>query len=375
MPIVRILPSSSAAHAEVAFAYDREIVGIVRAIRTSRWLPRRKRWRIERTALDALLAELDRHGITVDLRPLEPPPRAQHQASPALAADRASQLADVERELKLRRYSARTRRAYLKLLRRFLCELEPGALDAARIRAYVVAFVDRDISAGYHSQLVAALRFFCEHVLHDRALAGAIPTPRRQRALPAVLSVEEVRRLFEALGNPKHRVMALLLYSAGVRVGELVRLRVADLDADRELIRVRQGKGSKDRYTLYSDTAAAAVRHYRGLYLPTEWLFTGARPGRPISARTVQKVLSAAGRRAAIEKRVTPHVLRHSFATHLLEQGIGLRYIQDLLGHASPATTEVYTHVTRQDLVRIRSPLDTLGLPTAPRPERRGIDH
>jgi site-specific recombinase XerD len=227
------------------------------------------------------------------------------------------------------------------LLRRFLRELEPGALDAARIRAYVVAFVDREISADYHSQLVAALRFFCEHALHDRALAGAIPTPRRPRALPAVLSVEEVRRLFEALGNPKHRVMALLLYSAGVRVGELVRLRVADLDADRELIRVRHGNGSKDRYTLYSDTAAAAaaVRHYRGLYLPTEWLFTGARPDRPISSRTVQKVLSAAGRRAGIEKRVTPHVLRHSFATHLLEQGIGLRYIQELLGHASPATT------------------------------------
>jgi site-specific recombinase XerD len=260
------------------------------------------------------------------------------------------------------------------LLRRFLRELEPGALDAARIRAYVVAFVDREISADYHSQLVAALRFFCEHALHDRALAGAIPTPRRPRALPAVLSVEEVRRLFEALGNPKHRVMALLLYSAGVRVGELVRLRVADLDADRELIRVRHGKGSKDRYTLYSDAAAVAVRHYRGLYLPTEWLFTGARPDRPISARTVQKVLSAAGRRAGIEKRVTPHVLRHSFATHLLEQGIGLRYIQELLGHASPATTEIYTHVTRQDLVRIRSPLDTLGLPTAPRPEHRGID-
>jgi site-specific recombinase XerD len=126
--------------------------------------------------------------------------------------------------------------------------------------------------------------------------------------------------------------MAFLLYSSGIRVGEMVRLRVADLDAERHLIHVRRGKGGKDRYTLYSEAAVQAVE--------------------------------AAGRRAGIRRRVTPHTLRHSFATHLLEQGVDVRYIQELLGHASPATTQIYTHVTRRDLIRIRSPLDMLdGLP------------
>lgn len=277
-----------------------------------------------------------------------------------LPPDRAQQLATVEQELKLRQYSPRTQRAYLKLLRRFLRAVPPGDIRAEAVREYVVGFVDRGVSVGYHGQLVAAVRFFCEHVLRNRPLAAALPSPKRPRALPGVLSVQEVRRLFAALTNPKHRIMALLLYSSGLRVGELVRLRVGDLDVDRRLIRVRRGKGGKDRYTLYSEAAADAVAHYRALYRPQHYLFAGSRHDRPISARTVQKVMSVAAARAGLEKRITPHTLRHSFATHLLEQGVDLRHIQELLGHASPATTQIYTHVSRRDLLQIRSPLDTL---------------
>lgn len=370
MRTVQILPSSGPARVDVVFAYDREIIDIVRVFRTRRWQPGRRRWSIERSELAGLVVALQRRGIAVDIAPAIKFSVQLDQTvpAPALAPDRADQLTAVERELKLRQYSPRTRRAYLKVLRRFLHTLGPGDIDADRLRGYLLTFVERDISAGYHSQLVAALRFFCEHVLHNRSLAGAIPSPKRPRALPAVLSTAEVRRLFDALGNPKHRVMALLLYSAGMRVSELTRLRVADLDADRELIRIRRGKGNKDRYTLYSRTAAAAVRSYRELYLPTVWVFPGPRADRPISARTVQKVLSKAAVRAGIEKRVTPHTLRHSFATHLLEQGIDLRHIQELLGHASLETTQIYTHVTRHDLARVRSPLDTLGFGPPPAP-------
>jgi site-specific recombinase XerD len=212
--------------------------------------------------------------------------------------------------------------------------------------------------------LRAVLRFFAVHVLHEPSLAESLPAPRRERSMPTVLAISEVKRLFAALANPKHRLMAFLLYSSGIRVGEMVRLRVADLDPERRLILVRRGKGGKDRYTLYSESAVEAVERYVAFAGPGDWLFTGAREGRPISARSVQKVIAAAGRRAGIRRRVTPHTLRHSFATHLLEQGVDLRYIQELLGHASPATTQIYTHVTRRDLVRIRSPLDMLdGIP------------
>jgi integrase/recombinase XerD len=279
---------------------------------------------------------------------------------PALPADRAAQFAAMEQELKLRQYSPRTRRAYLKLLRRLLVEMPPGAMDAEGIRQYVVGFVDRGASVGYHGQLVAAVRFFCLHVLGDRGLAAALPSPRRRKALPLVLSAQEVRALFAALPNPRHRLMTLLLYSSGLRVGELVRLRAADLDLDRRLIRVRHGKGGKDRYTLYAEAVAEDVAHYRALYRPEHYLFPGPRGDRPISTRSVQKVIAAAAARAGIEKRLTPHTLRHSFATHLLEQGVDLRHIQELLGHASPATTQIYTHVTQRDLVQIRSPLDSL---------------
>jgi integrase/recombinase XerD len=245
-------------------------------------------------------------------------------------------------------------------LRRFLLDVPADGLGADGIRGYVVGYVDRGVSPGYHGQLVAALRFFCAHVLRDRALAAAVPAPKRPRALPCVLSMAETRRLFAALSNPKHRLMALLLYSSGLRVSELVGLRAGDLDDDRRLVRVLRGKGGRDRYTVYSEAAAAAVAHYRALYEPHHYLFPGARPDRPISSRSVQKVISAAAARAGIAKRVTPHTLRHSFATHLLEHGIDVRHIQELLGHASLSTTQIYTHVTERDLTRIRIPLDMM---------------
>lgn len=265
--------------------------------------------------------------------------------------------------MKLRRYSARTRRCYVRLLRRFLADMPPGRVDGTAVRTYVLGFVERGAWSAYHGQLRAALRFYAEHVLRDVSVVDALPSPRQEQALPAVLSTADVRKLFGALDNPKHRLMAFLLYSAGLRVGELVRLRVADLDANRLQVRVRRGKGGKDRCTLYSEAARDAVVAYVAVMQPGEWLFTGTRGDRPITARSVQKVITGAARRAGIRRRVTPHTLRHSFATHLLEQGVDLRYIQELLGHASPTTTQIYTHVSRRDLVRIRSPLDMLDDP------------
>lgn len=363
---IRLVPE--AAQAELVFRYDPEIVAVIRSLRQRRWHPERRRWTVARSEIDGLCRELERRGVHVTVQGpatgSTSPRSGRRSRRVALTAEREAQLAEAEQELKLRRYSPRTCRAYLKLLRRFLADIPPGPLGPQTMRTYVLGFVERGASAAYHGQLRAVLRFFAAHVLHEPSLAEALPAPRRERSMPTVLAISEVKRLFAALANPKHRLMAFLLSSSGIRVGEMVRLRVADLDPERRLIHVRRGKGGKDRFTLYSDAAVQAVERYLAFAEPGDWLFTGAREGRPISARSVQKVVAAAGRRAGIRRRVTPHTLRHSFATHLLEQGVDVRYIQELLGHASPATTQIYAHVTRRDLVRIRSPLDMLdGLP------------
>jgi site-specific recombinase XerD len=166
--------------------------------------------------------------------------------------------------------------------------------------------------------------------------------------------------MIRATRNLTHRLMLMLLYSSGLRVSELVRLRWQDLDAERGLVHVRAGKGRKDRYTLYSKRVEALVhllqRDYSGK--DDRWVFQGARPNRHITTRSVQKIVEQAGARVGVSKRVTPHMLRHSFATHLLEAGTDLRYIQDLLGHASTRTTQIYTHVSNRQLSQIRSPLD-----------------
>jgi integrase/recombinase XerD len=362
MRTVRVVPAAGPDYVELVFAYDPQIIDVVRGLRQRRWDARRRRWIVATAELDHLHREVQRLGIEVDASALVVPPALRsRRVLPSLAPDRAAQLAATERELKLRRYSPRTQRAYLKLLRRFLVEMPTGDFDAEGIRGYVVGFVDRGVSVGYQGQFVAAIRFFCNHVLKDRSLGATLPSPRRPRVLPGVLSMRETRRLFAALANPKHQLMALLLYSSGLRVSELLALRADDLDLDRRLVRVRRGKGAKDRYTLYAETAADAVARYRALHAPQHYLFPGVRPDRPLSSRSVQKVIAAAAKRAGIEKRVTPHTLRHSFATHLLENGIDVRHIQELLGHASLTTTQIYTHVTERDVVRIRSPLDLQG--------------
>lgn len=272
----------------------------------------------------------------------------------------------VRHALTLQGYSPRTRKVYLGQVRRFLdwCGDGTGAVPddvAERARAYILELIEaRRISKSYQNQVVSALRFLCESVLGRPALALRIPRPRKESRLPTVLSRQEVARLIDRARNPKHRTLLVLLYSAGLRVGEVVRLRPEDLDADRGLLRVRGGKGDKDRYTLLAHRAAQAVGVYRAAYPDDRWLFPGGRPGRHLTTRSVQRVVQRAARAAGIRKKVTCHTLRHSFATHLLEAGTNLRIIQELLGHQSARTTQIYTRVTTTELASVRSPLDHL---------------
>jgi site-specific recombinase XerD len=189
-----------------------------------------------------------------------------------------------------------------------------------------------------------------------------IKRPRKDKKLPEVLSKEEVSRIINGTANIKHKAILMTIYSGGLRLGETARLEQAHLDRDRMLIFVKGAKGRKEGYTLLSEKALQLIDQYMKRYEPRKWLFEGARGGRYISKRSIEKVFDQSCERAGIKKDVSVHDLRHSFATHLLESGVDLRYIQELLGHASSKTTEIYTHVSTKSLGKIRSPLDNLNL-------------
>ena len=275
-------------------------------------------------------------------------------------------LEQVRDALTVRGYSPGTRKVYLGHLRRFLewCGGGSPQLPADAVgegEAYILELLrKRGISRSYQNQVVSALRFLCEEVLGEPRLALRIPRPKKERRLPTVLSPEEVDRMIRKARNPKQRLILMLLYSAGLRVGEVVRLAPEDLDLERGLIRVHQGKGRKDRYTLLARRAVDVVGVYRDAYPTDRWLFPGDRPGRHLTTRSVQRVVKKAAEAAGLAKTVTAHTLRHSFATHLLEGGTNLRVIQELLGHKSAGTTQLYTHVARSTLESVRSPLDNL---------------
>lgn len=184
--------------------------------------------------------------------------------------------------------------------------------------------------------------------------------PKKEKKLPEILSKNEISKLLKAVKNLKHKAILYLVYSAGLRVGEVVKLKPTDIDSDRMLIHIIQGKGKKDRYTILSETALSILRKYVKVYKPEHWLFPGQHPDKHLTERSVQKVFDNARIDAKIRKDVSVHNLRHSFATHLLEGGVNLRYIQELLGHSSSKTTEIYTHVTQKNLSNIISPLDTI---------------
>ncbi len=188
----------------------------------------------------------------------------------------------------------------------------------------------------------------------------AIKRPKKDRKLPAVLSREEISKLLSSIANVKHKAILMLTYSAGLRVSEVVKLKLEDIDTERKLIHIRGAKGRKDRYTILSDVAMNTLKLYIESYHPENWLFPSKEDNSYITVRTVQRIFEDACNKAEIKKDVTVHSLRHSFATHLLESGIDLRYIQELLGHKSSKTTEIYTHVSNRDLGKIQSPLDCI---------------
>lgn len=209
-----------------------------------------------------------------------------------------------------------------------------------------------------HRQCISALKHFVVlHSLPDVNPEG-LSRPRRDKMIPQVLSKEEVIDILKFTRNLKHRAILALIYSSGLRVGEALNLRLVDINVDRRQILVRKGKGRKDRMVILAESIVPLLNNYLGTYQPKRYFVEGQQEGELYSSSSVRSVLNISCNRAGIKKRVTPHTLRHSFATHMLENGIDLRYIQELLGHSKPETTMIYTHVAQKDLMKIRSPLD-----------------
>ena len=264
--------------------------------------------------------------------------------------------------MRIRNLSWRTEAIYIEAVARFAKHFgrPPDTLGAEEIEQYLLHLRDGvKVSWCRFNQAASALRFFYVHVADRPDLVTRIPYGRYERHLPVVLSAEELLALLAAIDNLRDRVILTVLYSAGIRLGEVCRLTVADIDSPRMLLRIRQGKGKKDRYVPLSPIALELLRAWwrktrpQGLLFPNE-----ADPERPICKSTVQRAVKLAARRARLTKTISPRTLRHCFATHLMEQGTSTRVIQVLLGHSHVRTTETYTHVTP---AHARSPLDLIG--------------
>jgi site-specific recombinase XerD len=230
---------------------------------------------------------------------------------------------------------------------------------------------ERQLSWSTCNQVAAGLRFFYNETLDNKAIHLVIPPRKNVVRLPEVFSASELERLFRAAADLKERVLLMTTYAAGLRVSEVVQLKVTDIDSERKMIRVEQGKGHKDRYTILSARLLSELRLYWKQYRPPLWLFGGRNPRQPWSVSTAQKIYNQAKKAAGLVKGQGIHTLRHCFATHLLEAGVDVRTIQVLMGHTCIRTTMLYAHVTQKRLTAVQSPLDLLTLPQSPDPVGR----
>ncbi len=362
----------------VAFSYNPEFVAKVKTIPSHRWHPNEKHWSFPNTngTLEKILKAFEGEEIRIDpvLQGTIPDvilskakDLGDSSASPQndnIESGLSPAFEDLRRELLSRKYSYKTIKGYIYFNRDFLNFIgkNPSEIVDNDIKDYLVYLAEEKQSAtSTLNQAINALKFYYGTMLKKKFLYD-IKRPRKDKKLPVVLSQEEVAKILNSVDNLKHRAILMLTYSAGLRVGEVVRLKIEDIDGKRMLIHIKGAKGRKDRYTLLSEKALEILRQYWRKYKPEKWLFGGAKEGRYLSIRSVDKIFRNACDKAGIKKDVSVHTLRHSFATHLLEGGTDLRYIQELLGHAHSKTTEIYTHVSTKSLGKITSPLDTLEL-------------
>ena len=264
--------------------------------------------------------------------------------------------------LKGKRFSKSTITSYSNFILEFLrfTDQKPvNKLDENDVRNYIewaVSSLNYTIST--HRQMVSGFKHFAYFYPACQINIDKIHMPKKDRKLPVVLSIEEVLSLLQATKNLKHRVVIAILYASGLRIGEIINLKLSDFDFKRKQLHIQNGKGRKDRYTTIAESLFPLIKNYYNTYKPEIYFIENPKGGK-YSPQSIRSFLKKSSKLASISKVVTPHTLRHSYATHMLEQGIDIRHIQELLGHSRPETTMIYTHVTRKDLEQIKSPLDT----------------
>lgn len=266
--------------------------------------------------------------------------------------------------LRSKRYSENSIKTYIDAIRVFLYFFSEKALNEIENEDIIIFnneyILKNKLSASYQNQMVNAVKLFFQTIQNRKLNIELIHRPKKPKILPNVLSKQEVKVILEAHGNMKHRTMLSLIYACGLRRSELLNLKPNDIDSKRGILLIKQAKGKKDRIAPISKKVIDLLRDYYKAYRPENWLFEGQHKGEQYSAESLQRVLKQALQKANIKKPVSLHWLRHSYATHLLENGTDLRFIQELLGHNSSKTTEIYTHVSTKSLQNIKSPFDDL---------------
>lgn len=344
---------------------------IVRNMHGRRWNAEQKVWEVPLTKVTVRFVEKYLPDIAhwtfqpADDIPerLETPLPFQPTTTPPVLAQYEAAVTALEQTLLLKRYSWRTIKSYKNCFRQFIRHydtIKPSQISRKQIDAYVLELIkERNISESHQNQILSAIKMFYSTVIPQEDKVQDLFRPKKAQKLPSVLTEQEVTYLLRAVDNLKHRCILMLVYSAGLRLGEVINLRLVELQPEQNRLFVRGGKGKKDRCTLLSEKVWEQLKQYLEVYKPIDWLFEGQTGGQ-YSERSVQKIFTVAKLKACINPDATVHTLRHSFATHLLEKGVDLRYIQELLGHESSKTTEIYTHITHKGWNKIKSPIDDL---------------
>ena len=357
----------------IFFDFDYEIIQFLKTIPGARWDPNLRCWHVyDSEANLKILVEKLQETEDVDLviyTPIMPPSSKKmtikpNNSLPLLKSDDIKLIDELKEWMRFRRYSESTVRTYTEmtcLFLRFIKPQKPSEILGNNLQRFVNEYIlPKKLSESFQNQLVNAIKLFYGQIMKQELFYEQVRRPRREYKLPNVLSKEEVKKILEALINLKHRAMLSTIYACGLRRGELLNLKPADIDSNRGLLIIRQAKGKKDRIVPLPISVINLLREYYKLYKLKVWLFEGQNVGEQYSDRSLQMVLKHALENAKINKPVTLHWLRHRYATHLLESGTDLRYIQELLGHKSSKTTEIYTHVRNKQLQKIRSPFDDL---------------
>lgn len=352
---------------KIIFTYNKAIAAAIKKMPFWSWNKKNKWWTVPVSdrILSQLQAVVQEEGWALRV---ETEPLTTGKTPRKLATDVPNYRPCPENmllKMKELRYAERTIKAYKSLFEEFINHYpteDMDKIDEPKIIAFCQYLViDRKVSASYQNQAINAIKFYYEKVLGGRRKFYFLERPNKEKALPTVLSLEEVASILKTTTNLKHKAILTVIYSGGLRVGEVIALKIKDIDSERKQIRIEQSKGKKDRYTLLSHKTLDLLRAYFKEYRPKEFLFEG-QDGGQYSTRSIQAFFKEICQKAGIKKAVTVHTLRHSFATHLLENGTDLRYIQTLLGHESSKTTEIYTHVTTKGFDQIKNPLDGLDI-------------